>query len=109
MPTRSEDRRGGPRLNLAVPVTLRLDREECQAHTMNMSCRGFLLLTDELLPSETQFLVEMKLPETDAVLLAECEVIWLSENISIGPEVHRGMGVKLIGFKYLEKQHESDY
>ena len=105
MPKQSEDRRGGPRLNLAVPVTLRLDQEECQAHTMNMSCRGFLLLTDELLPPDTQFLVEMKLPDTDAVLLAECEVIRLSEKISIGSEVQRGMGVKLIGFKYLEKQH----
>jgi hypothetical protein len=107
MSKEDDDRRGGPRLHLTVPVTMHMQKGTCDAHTMNMSCRGFLLLTDELLPLETQLSVEMTLPGTEEVLLADCEVVWVSEQITIESEVHKGMGVRLLGFHYDKKDTDS--
>jgi hypothetical protein len=107
MAASEKERRGGARLPLAVPVTLHLRQGKYDARTMNMSSRGFLLLTDDPLPPDTQFSVEMTLPETEEVLLAECEVAWVSEEISIQSEVYKGMGVRLLGFQYANKEPDS--
>jgi hypothetical protein len=101
-----EDRRGGLRLNLAVPVTLHVGERTREAHVVNMSCRGFLLLMDELLPPETQFSIEMNLPGTDEILQADCEVVWASDCISILSQVHGGMGVRLLAFRYVKQQSD---
>ena len=58
----------------------------------------------EITTPDTRFSVEMELAGTDENLLTECDVVWISENISIHFKAHKGMGVKPSGFRCIEKK-----
>jgi uncharacterized protein (TIGR02266 family) len=80
----SFNRRGSPRVDLAIPVSYRVDTMIGSALTLNLGKGGLAIRTMTPLEASTRLRIRFRLPGSDSDVEADSRVVWRDRRVGMG-------------------------
>ena len=80
----SFNRRGSPRVDLAIPVSYRADSTVAGALTLNLGKGGMAIRTMSPLEASTRVRVRFRLPGADREIEADSRIVWRNRRVGMG-------------------------
>jgi uncharacterized protein (TIGR02266 family) len=102
----SDAPRGQPRVKLAEPVRLELQRLAWDGIASNLSRGGVFVETPHLLAPAGELGLHMRLPETETVIDSTVQVVWTRPP---GPALPAGMGMRFLALDRPTARRISDW
>lgn len=80
----SFNRRGSPRVDLAIPISYRVDTMLASALTLNLGKGGLAVRTMTPLEASTRVRIRFRLPGSDRDVEADSRVVWRDRRVGMG-------------------------